>query len=107
MLQMKSASLEREFNFRKDEHRKCYFKSKLEQYFDILDVLADNGPLKLGVIMQQIEFNCSMVIEDLSFLVRQNLVDEMSNNRQSIYSITVQGERVVRFFKKPSLIPRS
>ncbi len=106
MLQMKSTSLEREFNFRKDEPRKSHSKSKLEQYFDILDVLADSGPLKLVVIMQQIEFNCAMVIEDLSFLVKQNLVDEMSNNRQSIYSITAQGERVVRFFKKPSLHPR-
>jgi predicted transcriptional regulator len=106
MLQVKSTAFEKEFDFRENKYKKTYSKSKLSQYLDILEFLANNGPIKFELIMQQIEFNCSIALERMSYLVKLNLVEEKKSSHTLIYSITSQGEKVVRFFKKPSCLPR-
>ena len=106
MLQVKSTAFEKEFDFRENKYKKTYSKSKLNQYLDILEFLANNGPIKFELVMQQIEFNCSIALERMSYLVKLNLVEEKKSNLTLIYSITSKGEKVVRFFKKPSCLPR-
>jgi predicted transcriptional regulator len=73
-------------------------KSRLERYLDILKVLAYKGPAKLGLIMQQTDFSCTIALENLGFLVKLNLVKEETDKCELVYSITIQGEKVVRFF---------
>ena len=99
---MKSSAFETEYN---SGQKQIGSKSKLERYVDILKVLACDGPIKLRVIIQQTHFNSAITLENLCFLVKLNLVEEETDKDESIYSITSQGERVMRFLGKTSLLP--
>ena len=50
-------------------------RSKLEMYVDILNVLAQRGPLKLTHVMYKANVNCGVLKEHLEFLIKQGLVD--------------------------------
>ena len=49
-------------------------RSKVEMYVDILDVLAQRGPLKLTHIMYGVNVNCSLLKEYLDYLTKQGLI---------------------------------
>ena len=51
-------------------------RSHLEQYVEIIGILAQNGPLKLTPLMYKANLNCKVVKKDLSFLLTQGLIEE-------------------------------
>jgi len=83
-------------------------RSKLETYIDILKVLAQNGPSKLTHIMYKANVNCSVLKENLAFLIKQNLVEEQivrkKRNKTKIrFAITEKGKTVIRYFNEVSM----
>jgi len=76
-------------------------RSKLEMYVDILKVLAHKGPLKLTHIMYKANVNCSVLKENLEYLLDQNLVEEEFAKKQKIvYAVTQRGISVLKYFKE-------
>lgn len=80
-------------------------RSKMEIYIDILKVMAKNGPLKLTHIMYKANVNCSVLKQNLDFLIRQNLIEELiivkrRNKRKVRYAITEKGRTVIKYFNE-------
>jgi predicted transcriptional regulator len=76
-------------------------RSKLEVYLDILDVLALKGPLKLTHIMYKSNVNCSVLKEQLDFLIKNNLVEERILKRDRIvYALSQRGLNVLKAFRE-------
>jgi predicted transcriptional regulator len=80
-------------------------RSKMEMYVDILKVLAQNGPLKLTHIMYKANVNCSVLKQNLDFLIQQNLIEEQTRlKKRNIikvrYAITERGKTVIRYFNE-------
>jgi predicted transcriptional regulator len=50
-------------------------RSKLEMYVEILEVLAQRGPLKVTHIMYDANVNCKVLKEYLDFLIKQGLIE--------------------------------
>ncbi len=80
-------------------------RSKLEMYVDILKVLAKNGPLKLTHVMYKANVNCSVLKQNLDFLMEQNLIEEQikrkKRNKIKIrYAITERGRSVIKHFNQ-------
>ena len=77
----------------------------MEMYVDILKVLAKNGPLKLTHIMYKANVNCSVLKQNLDFLIQQNLIEEQirrkkRNKTKVRYAITEQGKTVIKYFNE-------
>jgi predicted transcriptional regulator len=80
-------------------------RSKMEMYIDILRVLAQHGPLKLTHVMYKANVNCSVLKENLDFLIAQNLIEEQvtvkrRNKTKISYAITDKGRTVIRYFNE-------
>ena len=76
-------------------------RSKLEMYIDILAVLAQRGPLKLTHIMYKANVNCSVLKENLEFLIDQGLVEERSvGKKRVVFAVTKRGRTVVKSFRE-------
>lgn len=76
-------------------------RSKLEMYIDILKVLAQRGPTKLTHIMYKANLNCSVLKEQLDFLIRQGLVEERNaGKKRAVYAITQRGITVLKYFRE-------
>jgi len=76
-------------------------RSKLERYVDILDVLANNGPLKLTHIMSKSNFNSNILKEYLDFLIKQGLVEERTVRKtHTVFAVTQRGTTVLRCFRE-------
>ena len=80
-------------------------RSKMEMYIDILKVIAQNGPLKLTHVMYKANVNCSVLKENLDFLINQNLIEEQitqkKRNKTKIrYAITERGRTVIKYFNE-------
>ena len=80
-------------------------RSKMEMYIDILKVLAQNGPLKLTHVMYKANVNCSVLKENLEFLIKQNLIEEQitikrRNKTKVSYAITDKGRTVLKYFNE-------
>ena len=74
-------------------------RSKLETYVDILKVLSRNGPLKLTHIMYKANVNCSVLKEQLDFLIKQGLVEERKLRKAKVFfTITQKGITVLKYF---------
>jgi predicted transcriptional regulator len=70
-------------------------------YVDILNVLAHRGPLKLTHVMYKANVNCSILKEQLEFLIRQGLVEERKlGKRRVAYGITERGLTVLKQFRE-------
>ena len=83
-------------------------RSKMEMYVDILKVLAQNGPLKLTHIMYKANVNCSVLKENLDFLINQNLIEEQiqqkKRNKTKIrYAVTERGRTVIKYFNEVNI----
>ena len=83
-------------------------RSKMEMYVDILKVLAQNGPLKLTHIMYKANVNCSVLKENLDFLITQNLIEEQiqqkKRNKTKIrYAVTERGRTVIKYFNEVNI----
>lgn len=80
----------------------------MEMYIDILKVLAQNGPLKLTHVMYKANVNCSVLKQNLDFLIKQNLIEELivhkKRNKIKIrYAITEKGRTVIRYFNEVNI----
>jgi predicted transcriptional regulator len=80
-------------------------RSKMEMYIDILKVMARNGPLKLTHIMYKANVNCSVLKQNLDFLIQQNLIEEQitvkrRNKTKISYAITDKGRTVIKYFNE-------
>jgi predicted transcriptional regulator len=76
-------------------------RSKLEMYIAILNVLANKEPLKLTHIMYKTNVNCSLLKEDLEFLIKQNLVEKrIITKKHTIYAVTQRGINVLKYFRE-------
>lgn len=76
-------------------------RSKLEMYVDILTVLAQRGPLKLTHIMYKANVNCSVLKENLDFLLKQSLVEQRTVRKQKVvFAVTQKGITVLKYFKE-------
>jgi predicted transcriptional regulator len=83
-------------------------RSKMEMYIDILKVMAQNGPLKLTHIMYKANVNCSVLKQNLDFLLNQNLIEEQikqkKRNKIKIrYAITEKGKTVIKYFNEVNI----
>jgi predicted transcriptional regulator len=76
-------------------------RSKLETYIAILSVLANKGPLKLTHIMYKANVNCSVLNENLDFLIKQKLIEErIVGKARTVFAVTQRGITVLRYFKE-------
>jgi predicted transcriptional regulator len=76
-------------------------RSKLEMYVDILNVLAQRGPLKVSQIMYELNVNCNILKKHLDFLIKQGLIEERAVEKSSVvYANTARGTEVIRFFRE-------
>ena len=82
-------------------------RSKLEMHLDILRTLAQKGPLKLTHVMYKSNVNCSVLKEQLTFLMQQGLVNEQTLKKERIvYKITEKGFTVLKYFRElQTLLP--
>jgi len=76
-------------------------RSKLEIYVDILEVLAQKGPLKVTHIIYKANVNCKVLKEYLDFLNKQGLIEErVVGNGKVVYANTAHGTEVLKFFRE-------
>jgi predicted transcriptional regulator len=76
-------------------------RSKLEMYVDILDVLSMRGPLKLTHIMYKSNVNCSVLKEQLDFLLKNSLVEQrVMKKERVVFAITQRGTSVLKAFRE-------
>ena len=76
-------------------------RSKLEIYVDILEVLAQKGPLKVTHIIYKSNVNCKILKEYLDFLNKQGLIEErVVGNGKVVYANTAHGTEVLKFFRE-------
>jgi predicted transcriptional regulator len=81
-------------------------RSKLEIYVDILKVLANNGPMMHTNLMAKANFNSTMLKEQLSFLVKNDLVEERTvKKRNSFFAVTKHGISVLKYFNELEQVP--
>ena len=74
-------------------------RSKLETYVDILKVLLHNGPLKVTHVMYKANVNCSVLKEQMDFLIKQGLVEERKIRKAKVvFAITQKGIAVLKYF---------
>jgi predicted transcriptional regulator len=75
-------------------------RSKLETYIAILSVLANKGPMKMTHIMYKANVNCSVLRDNLDFLIKQKLVEERTIKKHTIFAVTKRGINVLKYFKE-------
>ena len=76
-------------------------RSKMEMYVDILNVLAHRGPMKLSHIMYKANVNCSVLNDQLDFLVKQDLVEKRTIKKgNTVFAITKRGITVLKYFRE-------
>jgi len=76
-------------------------RSKFEMHLDIIRTLAQKGPLKLTHIMYKANVNCSVLREQLDFLIQQNIVTEKTSKKEKIvFELTEKGFSILRTFRE-------
>jgi predicted transcriptional regulator len=78
-------------------------RSHLEIYIEIIRVLAQQGPLKLTLLMYKANLNCGVLKEDLNFLLKQDLVEERIIGNSKVFAVTQRGINVLKYFQKLKL----
>jgi len=74
-------------------------RSHLERYVEIISILARYGPLKPTHIMYQANVNSVVLKEDLQFLVKQALIEEVTTgNGRIVFGVTQRGINVTKYF---------
>jgi predicted transcriptional regulator len=70
-------------------------------YIDILGVLAQRGSMKLTHIMYKANVNCSVLTEYLDFLIKQELVEKRTIQKERIvFTVTQRGINVLKYFRE-------
>ena len=81
-------------------------RSHLEVYVEILSLLVQKGPQKRTHIMQKTNLNSNVLTENLSFLVKQALVEVRNIGKvRVVFVATQRGTNVVKFFSEFKTLP--
>lgn len=76
-------------------------RSKFEMHLDIIRTLAQKGPLKLTHIMYKANVNCSVLREQLDFLIQLNIVNEKTQKKEKVvFELTEKGFSILRTFRE-------
>jgi predicted transcriptional regulator len=75
-------------------------RSKLEMYIDMLQILAQWGPLKLTHIMYKANLNSIIAKEQLDFLLQKGLIEERLSTRGVVFNVTQSGLTIVKYFRE-------
>ena len=76
-------------------------RSQLEMHLKIMEILNHVGPLKLTHVMNKANVNCSILKENLDFLIQQGLVEKkIVGNERKVYAITQLGATVLDAFRE-------
>lgn len=76
-------------------------RSKLELHVAILNVLANQGPLKQTHLMYKANVNFSILNEYIDFLIKQGLVEKhIVKKERIVYSVTQRGRTVLNYFRE-------
>jgi predicted transcriptional regulator len=76
-------------------------RSKLEIYVDILNVLAQRGPLNVTHIDYEANVNYTILKEYLNFLMKQGLIEErVVGKDRVVYAVTDRGTSVLKFLRE-------
>lgn len=67
--------------------------------------MAQNGPMKLTHVMYKANVNCSVLKQNLDFMIQQNLIEEQvvhkkRNKTKISYAITEKGRTVIKYFNE-------
>jgi predicted transcriptional regulator len=69
-------------------------------YVDILEALANAGPLKLTQVMRNANVECNMLRDCIDFLTAQGLVEVRTVAKErKVYAITQLGVTVLKQFR--------
>jgi len=81
--------------------------SKLDFYVDILNVLDQNGPLKLSHTMFKSNVNCSVLRQFLDSLLQQSLIEEQTFQKEKqqkiVYALTERGKSALKCYREITL----
>jgi hypothetical protein len=72
-------------------------QSRLEMYVAVLKALGETQSLSVGAIEGKTKIDVAFLVQALTFLEQQNLVDSKVVKRDVIYKSTPRGMRVVKF----------
>ena len=76
-------------------------RSKFEMHLDIIRTLAQKGPLKLTHIMYKANVNCSVLREQLDFLIQHNIVQERIFKKEKVvFELTEKGLSIIKTFRE-------
>ena len=76
-------------------------RSKIEICIDILTILSHRGLSKITHIMYDSNTNCGVLKGNLTYMIKQKLVEEKSVGHDRIaYCITLKGTSVLIAFKE-------
>ena len=76
-------------------------RSKIEIYMEILLILSQRGLSRITHIMYDSNTNCSLLKENLLFMIKQGLVEERSVGHDRVaYCITPRGISILNSFKE-------
>jgi predicted transcriptional regulator len=70
-------------------------KSKLESYENILEALM-NEPLTLEHIKHVVDLDSALLTQHLTFLMKNDLIEERLAGKKALYAITERGAAVFR-----------
>jgi len=83
-----------------EEKAETMKRSQLEMYVDILEALANAGPLKLTQVMRNANVECNMLRDCIDFLTAQGLVEVRTVAKErKVYAITQLGVTVLKQFR--------
>jgi predicted transcriptional regulator len=73
----------------------------MEMHLSIIKTLAQKGPLKLTHVMYKANVNCSVLKNQIDFLIQQKIVQEKVLKKQKIvYELTEKGFSILRTFRE-------
>jgi predicted transcriptional regulator len=79
----------------------CMRRSKLEMEIDILNMLAQKGPLKVTHLMYKTNVNCDVLSKNLVSLIKQGLIQKrLVGKGSNVYSITGLGLTLLKSWKE-------
>ena len=80
-------------------------RSKIEIYMEILSILNQRGLSRITHIMYDSNTNCSLLKENLIFMIKQGLVKEKFVGHDRVaYCITPRGVSILQSFKELQIV---
>ena len=78
--------------------------STLKLYIDVAKLLMESGPLSLDQLSNHLKVNKSTLKQQMTFLVKQRIINKKESNPNVKYVIAAGGIRILKFFKvQPSI----